>query len=49
VVNDDGDDDEEWEEEFFDMLLDDDETGFIYGTYEYAMHLDKYYNRSAYR
>jgi hypothetical protein len=49
-VNDDGDGDEEWEEEFFDMLLDDDdETGFIYGTYEYAMHLDKYYNRSAYR
>jgi len=48
--DDDEDDEEEWEEEFFNLFLDDDdEIGFIYGTYEYATHLDKYYNRSEYR
>jgi hypothetical protein len=33
------------------MFLDDDdeETTIIYGTYQYATHLDKRYNRSAYR
>jgi hypothetical protein len=49
--NDDSDDDAEWEEEFFNMFVDDDDdaAGFIYGTYEYAMHLDKYCNRFDYR
>jgi hypothetical protein len=50
-VSDDDDDDEQWEEDFFSMFLDDDdeETAIIYGTYEYATHLDKHYNRSTYR
>jgi hypothetical protein len=50
------DDDEvrkqQWEEDFFAMLSedDDDDIALIYGMYsEYALHLDKYYNRAAYR
>ena len=34
------------------LLLDDDDyeiVAFMYGTYECAMHLDKYYNRCPYR
>lgn len=50
-MSDDDDDDEQWEEDFFTMFLDDDDedTAIIYGTYEYATHLDKHYNRSTYR
>ena len=44
------DDDDDWWEEFWKMLLeDDDEAAFIYGTYDYAIHLDKYCNRAEYR
>jgi hypothetical protein len=31
------------------LVEDDDEVAFIYGTYDYAIHLDKYCNRAAYR
>jgi hypothetical protein len=43
------DDDDDWWE-FWKMLVeDDDEAAFIYGTYDYAIHLDKYCNRDVYR
>jgi hypothetical protein len=41
-----------WEKDFFAMLAEDDdeEIALIYGMYsQYAMHLDKYYNRGDYR
>jgi hypothetical protein len=44
------DEEDAWWEEFWRMLVeDDDEAPFIYGTYDYAMHLDKYCNRGPYR
>jgi hypothetical protein len=44
-------DDEQWDEDFFSMLFDDvsEETAIVYGMSEYAMHMQKYYNRSDYR
>jgi hypothetical protein len=46
----DEEDEDAWWEEFWRMLIeDDDEAPFIYGTYDYAMHLDKYCNRGPYR
>jgi hypothetical protein len=36
-------------EEFLSDFLDDDEDGFIYGMYQYAMHIDKYLTRAEYR
>jgi hypothetical protein len=40
----------QWEEDFFTMFMDDDDaSAYIYGMYQYPMHLDKYYNRSEYR
>jgi hypothetical protein len=51
VDNEDDDDDEQWDEDFFSMFFDDadEETAIVYGMYEYAMHMQKYYNRSDYR
>ena len=52
ALDDDDDRKQQWEEDFFAMLAedDDDEIALIYGMYsEYAMHLDKYYNRADYR
>jgi hypothetical protein len=48
-VNEADDDEDQFEEDFFNMFLEDDASGFIYGTYEYAMHVDKYCTRSEYR
>jgi len=52
ALDDDDDRKRQWEEDFFAMLAedDDDEIALIYGMYsEYAMHLDKHYNRADYR
>jgi hypothetical protein len=41
-----------WEQDFFDMLAEEDHEGIalIYGMYsQYALHLDKFYNRAEYR
>jgi hypothetical protein len=48
-VNETDDGKDQFEEDFFNMFLEDDASGFIYGTYEYAMHVDKYCTRSEYR
>jgi hypothetical protein len=47
----DDDDDDQWFEDFFSMFFDDadEETAIVYGMSEYAMHMQKYYNRSDYR
>lgn len=43
-------DKDEWDDEFFEMFMDDDiEIAFLYGMYNYAAHIDKYYNRAPYR
>jgi hypothetical protein len=46
--DDDDDDDEQWEEDFFSLFFDDieEETAIIYGMSQYAMHMQKYYNRA---
>lgn len=49
--DDDDDDDEQWEEDFFSLFFDDieEETAIVYGMSQYAMHMQKYYNRAYYR
>jgi hypothetical protein len=52
TVDDDAHRKQQWEQDFFAMLVEDDEEeiALIYGMYsQYAMHLDKYYNRVDYR
>lgn len=51
VDDEDDDDDEQWDEDFFSMFFDDveEDTAILYGMSEYAMHMQKYYNRSDYR
>ena len=34
------------DEDIYRMLLDDGDSDLIYGMYQYAMHIDKYYNRA---
>jgi len=48
--DDDDDDDEQWED-FFSLFFDDieEETAIVYGMSQYAMHMQKYYNRAYYR
>jgi hypothetical protein len=41
--------DDDFEEDFFTFFLDEDDNGYMYGMYEYAMYIDKYYNRAEYR
>jgi hypothetical protein len=48
-VNEADDDEDQFENDFFNMFLEDDASGFIYGTYEYVVHVDKYCTRSEYR
>jgi hypothetical protein len=44
------DEEDDWWEEFWNMVIeDDDEAPFIYGTYEYATHVDKYCSRRPYK
>ena len=37
------------DEDIYKMLLDDHDNNFIYGMYQYAIHIDKYYNRAEWR
>jgi hypothetical protein len=48
-VDNEGDEDDWWEEFWNLVLEDDDEAPFIFGTYEYAQHIDKYCSRRPYR
>jgi len=46
----DSEDEDEWDDEVFEMFMDDEiELAYLYGMYDYAAHIDKYYNKAPYR
>ncbi|KAG2646436.1 hypothetical protein PVAP13_2KG509200 [Panicum virgatum] len=46
----DSEDEDKWDDEFFEMFMDDEiELAYLYGMYDYAAHIDKYYNKAPYR
>jgi hypothetical protein len=49
LVDNEGNEDDWWEEFWNLVLEDDDEAPFIFGTYEYAQHIDTYCSRRPYR
>jgi hypothetical protein len=42
-------DDDDFKDEFFNFFLEDGASGFIYGMYHYAMHIDNHLTRAEYR